>query len=134
MLFAWDVTIPANTLESAPTLETLKLSAGVITNISVKFPAGCHGLVHIRLRHEEAQIYPVPRGEWVTGDGETVPAEYHYDLGKASKELEFVGHSEGTSYAHVVTVRVTVLPAAIATPYQVLTDLVAIFKRMLGLK
>jgi len=134
MLFAFDITIPANTLESAPTLETLKIAAGVITNIAIKFPSGCHGLVKVRIRHEETQIYPIPRGEWVTGDDETVPAEYYYDMGKASKELEFIAISPDTTYDHTITVRITILPLSVVSPLKVMEDLVAILKRILGIK
>lgn len=130
MLFTLEVTIPANTTEAAPSTETLKLAAGVITGISVKFPSGCHGLVGVRLKHEEAQLTPVGRSSWVSGDGETVLSPEYYDLGKSAKELEFVGVSPGTTYPHTITVRVTVLPKEVATVLPLIEVLTRFLQRI----
>jgi len=134
MLFTWNVTVPANTLEIAPKEDILKLSAGVVTHIGVKFPAGCHGMVGVRLLRSEGQILPVPRGEWVTGDDEEAQAVYHIEFRKEVELLKFQGISPGTDYNHTISVRITILPAWIATPYMIFADLVKIFKRMLGLR
>jgi hypothetical protein len=53
LFFAWDVTIPANTLEAAPKTQTLKLTYGVITKVDVKYPAGCNGVVWVRVLRGE---------------------------------------------------------------------------------
>lgn len=134
MLFTWDITVPANTLYSAPITETLKLSAGVITNIGIKFPAGCHGMVGVRLKLTEGQIFPIPRGEWVTGDDEEAESEYHIEFGREMQEVEFEAISPDTDYKHVITVRITVLPSYIAAPYAALGDFIRIMKRLMGLE
>jgi len=133
VFFAWDITISAGTSESSPLTQVLKLTKGVITGVWVKFPAGCRGLVKVRLLRSEFQLVPLSRGEWVTGDNETVPTETYYQLKETPAQLKFVGCSPGTSYAHTLTVRVAVEPPEVATPYSVIGDLVAIFKRLLGL-
>lgn len=108
MFYAWDITITSGTAESSPKTQTLKLTKGVITGILVKFPAGCHGLVKVRLHFHEFQLVPLSRGEWLTGDDEAIPSETYYEMGSPPYELKFVGHSTGTTYAHTVTVRVEV--------------------------
>jgi len=134
LIFTWDITVPANTQDSEPVSDTLKLGAGVITHIGVKFPAGCHGMVGVRLKIQEAQILPVPRGEWVSGDDETVDSDYHIEFTRERQELEFEGISPDTDYNHTISVRITMLPAWVAAPYQILSDLVKIFKRILGVE
>jgi len=134
LIFTWDIIVPANTLESAPASDTLKLSAGVITHIGIKFPAGCHGMVGVRLKIQEAQILPVPRGEWVTGDDETCESDYHIEFTRERQEMEFEGISPDTDYDHTISVRITMLPSWVAAPYMVLVDLVKIFKRLLGIE
>jgi hypothetical protein len=132
LLFTLEVTIPALTTETDPSIETLKLSAGVITSISIKFPAGCHGLVGVRLFHEESQIIPIGRGSWVRGDDETVPSTEYYDLGKGAKELEFVGINEDDTYSHTVIVRVNVLPKEAASLMPLISFIEKLTRRIFG--
>jgi len=110
MFFAWDITVPADTPEDDPLERDLKLTKGVINRIDIKFPAGCHGLVKVRLLRYGSQLIPLSRGEWLTGDGETVPTEVYYEILEEPYMLRFVGCSPGTQYEHTVTVRVSVMP------------------------
>jgi len=133
MFYAWDITVPAGRAESTPLSQTLKLTKGVITGIDVKFPPGCHGLVKVRILHSEFQLVPLSRGEWVTGDGEVVKTDPYFELDTSPYALKFQGCSPTTVYSHVITVRVSLLPVEIATPWQVLRDFTSILKRVMGL-
>jgi len=115
MFFAWDILIPANTLESAPIEQYLRLSKGVITSVSVKFPAGCQGVVKVRFLHAEFQLVPISKGEWVTGDDEEVETETYYELDGIPYALKFIGNSPGTSNSHTLQVRISVQPADVAS-------------------
>jgi hypothetical protein len=132
MFFAWDITISAGTAEATPKEQILKVTKGVITRVDVKFPPGCHGFVKARLLRSEFQLVPLSRGEWVTGDGETVPTEGYYELDEVPAELKFVGCSPGSTYDHVVTVRVSIIPAEIASPWETLSGLVKVLKKLIG--
>jgi len=134
VFYAWDITIPADTSVDKPVEQHLELTKGVVTRVDVKFPAGCHGLVKVRLLRYGSQLIPLSRGEWVTGDDETVQTETYYQMRDEPLALKFVGCSPGTSYAHKVTVRVQMLPEWVAAPWQVLRDFVAIVKRLMGLE
>lgn len=134
MLFTWDIEVPANTLETAPVTETLQLSAGVITRIGIKFPAGCNGMVGVRLRHAESQILPIPRGEWVSGDDEEVESSEHIEFSREKEQLKIQAISPNTDYDHTISVRITMLPAYIALPYLFIIDLVRVLKRLLGIE
>jgi len=132
MFYAWDITIPAGTLEAAPVTQTLKLTKGVITALDVKFPSGCHGLVKARLLRSEFQLIPLSGGQWVTGDDEIVKTEPYYELDEIPSELKFVGCSPNTTYDHVVTVRVAITPTEVASSWRALGGLVDTLKRMIG--
>jgi len=133
VFYAWDIIIPAGTPESAPVERDLRVTRGVLTRVDIKFPAGCHGLVKVRLLRYGSQLVPLSRGEWVTGDGETIPTEGYYEMEDEPLALRFVGCSPRTYYPHKITVRVQLTPEEIATPWQVLRDFVAIFKKLIGL-
>lgn len=114
MLFSWDVEVPANTLETAPVVQELKLTAGTIILISIAFRAGCHNLVRVQILHEESSLVPLNKGVWLTGDDEVVHAWMWYPLAPATNWLKFRAYSTGTSYAHTITVRVSELPPELA--------------------
>lgn len=130
MFYAWDITVTANTLTTSPKEQLLKITKGVITRIDVKFPCGCHGLVKVRILRSEFQLVPLSKGEWITGDDETVPTEGFYKVDTAPAELKFVGCSPGTTYNHTVTVRVQVLPEIVAS-FAPLADVLNKFLRFI---
>ena len=131
MFYAWDITVGASTLESSPKTQELKLTAGVITRVDLKYPAGCKGMVKVRILHSEFQLVPLSRGEWVTGDNETVPTETFFTLSPDQNSLKFVGVSPGTSYPHTITVRVNIEPEEVAS-YWPLTRLFKLFLERIG--
>jgi len=130
MFYAWDIKITAGTKEDTPKTQVLKLTAGVVTRVDVKFPPGCHSLVKVRILHAEFQLVPLSRGEWVTGDGEPVQTEGYYTLPADQNSLKFVGCSPLTRYDHTVTVRVSILPEEAATMGPLTRLLRAFFERI----
>lgn len=130
MFYSWDITIPANTAKADPKTKRLKLSKGVVTGIFIKFPAGCSGMVGVRIYRGESQLVPLNRDGRVTGDDEIVPTEQYYELLRRPYYLKFAGHSEGTIYNHTVTVRVQVLPKEVATFMPLIQLLTKFFKRI----
>ena len=131
MSYAWDITIDPGTEDKDPLEQTLDLHPGIISKIEVKFPAGCHGMVKVRLLFGRFQIVPLSRGEWVTGDDETVSFNTYHEIIKEPVKLFFQGSSPGTTYEHVVTVRITVLPKEIVS-MKPLLDLLTMFLKRLG--
>lgn len=110
MFYCWDITIPANTSKEEPHEQWLKVGNGVVTRVDIKFPAGCHGMVKIRLLQEESQKIPLSEDEWVTGDGETVRAETYIELLDVPYKLKLRACSPDTDYDHIITVRIEVEP------------------------
>jgi hypothetical protein len=123
MFHVWDITIPANTLESEPLKQELPLTAGVINRIDIKFPAGCHGMVKVHILRWTFQLVPLTSGEWITGDDETIPTETYYELLEVPIFLEFQGCSPDTDYEHKVTVRVEINPQLKASDIQIIDKL-----------
>jgi len=128
MLFAWDISITADTKEANPKKQDLKLTSGVITKIEVKYPAGCHGMVKVKLLRWGSPLIPLTRGEWLTGDDEPVSGNYFYPLEEAPYMVKFEGCSPDTTYPHTVTVRITVLPKQVASWLPVIERLTKVLK------
>lgn len=131
MFFAWDILVDAGKKEDDPKKQILKLTKGVITRVDIKFPPGCNGMVKVRLFRYESQLIPLSRDEWVTGDSESVPTEAFYELTEVPTQLKFIGCSPGTTNPHTVTLRVQVLPMAVAT-FAPLVKLMTKFLKLVG--
>lgn len=110
MLFRADINVPANTLESAPVTEILKIAHGIITWISVFFPAGCHKLAHCVILHHEHQIAPSTEKMDLAADEFPIEWNEYYESYQPPYELKIKLWNEDDTYAHKITVRVAVLP------------------------
>lgn len=110
MFFCWDITILSNTPEEDPYEGWLRLPKGIITHVDVKYPAGCHGMVKVRMFKESLQLIPLTEDEWITGDDETVPTDTYAEMLNYPFKLKFIACSPDTIYAHTVTVRIEVHP------------------------
>ena len=130
MLYAWDILVTANTLESAPKEQLLKITSGVIVLVTVSYRAGCQGWVRVRILHEESVLVPLNKDTWLTGDDETVPAPMWFKISATGNILKFRAHSAGTTYPHTITVRVSILPPEVALILEALGWIKGIAQRM----
>ena len=110
MLFTKSFTILTTHTVDAPLVDTIPIAHGIITFVSVYFPSGCHGLVYCKLKHHEHSIFPSDEDMYLMSDGGAVEWNEYYESYQPPYELKFIGWSYGTTYGHVLTVRVAVLP------------------------
>jgi len=110
MFFCWDITIEADTPLDDPDDYWLGLPKGIITHVDIKFPAGCHGMVKVRMFKESLQLVPLSEDEWVTGDDEAVPTDTYCELLDKPYKLKIRVCSPDTEYQHTITVRIEVQP------------------------
>lgn len=109
MLHEYLLTIPANTLATAPVEVTALLSPGRIVRVDVQFPDGCVDLVGVRILRSTHQVWPGnPDGD-IRANGVVVTWPEDYDLADAPYELTLRGYSPGTVYQHKVRVRFAIL-------------------------
>jgi len=132
MFYAWDITIPANTQATTPLERVLKITKGVVVRFGVKFPSGHHSLVKVRLFYLDSQLFPLSRGEWITGDDEAIDVPEYFEIKGAPYTLKFHGCSPGTTYPHLVTVRVVILPKEVASFVPLIELLTKILQRIFG--
>lgn len=129
MLFTKDILVETGNTESNKKVETLKIAHGIITQISVFHPPGCHGIVHCVLLHHEHQIAPSTENMTMTGDG--IPIEWgeYYESYQPPYELKVKLWGVDCGYPHTVTIRVIVLPRKAIIALAVVDAI----KNMLGL-
>lgn len=110
MLFTDKLTLPANTAATSPVDQDLAISRGVISWVSVFFPPGCEGLVHLAVYHRDHRIFPSQESMSLTGDRFPIEWSEYYECYNPPYTLKLRGWNEDDTYQHIVTVRIAILP------------------------
>ncbi len=110
MRLDFDVTIPANTLEIAPTEQLVSLLKGTLTGIELVFKPGCAHLVQIQIFDELLQVAPANRGGAFNGDNDIIRFSMNYPLVDDPFRLLIRGWSDGTLFPHTIIARFDVEP------------------------
>jgi len=117
MFYDFAITVPAGTTEAAPVEQVMKLTYGVIHRVEVQFPIGTQALAHCKIYHEEHQLLPTnPDGDFAS-DGYTIPIDEHYELFTEPYSLKAKCWNDDDTYAHVITIRVGILPQEVLSPW-----------------
>ena len=109
MLFTWNITVQAGTPDTSPKVEKLDLLIGLIKEIRIRFLAGCHGTVKVRLINSGAVIMPSGTNQYVIGDDEEITADMNYALVAGSQFLNFEASSPNATYDHTIAIRINIL-------------------------
>ncbi|MGD0535561.1 MAG: hypothetical protein ABR999_09030 [Methanoregula sp.] len=131
MHFFFDVSIPANTPETAPNVQVLAMTYGEIRHVSIAIPVGHQALAHLQLLYHSFQVYPLSQGQDYHGDNSQIEFDDQFALDEAPYEINAVGWNTDTVYPHSFLVGIEVeLPdgMTISASAKTLADL----KSMIG--
>ena len=104
MYYQKTIDVPANTIESNAVVTRLHMTLGTIERFIVAFPAGCHGLCHVRVNYQGWQILPWTLGESLAWDNYVFDMQHKYPLAVEPYDLRIVTWNEDDSYLHRVFV------------------------------
>lgn len=76
MFDRWEYTIPANTTEANAVKRECKVTRGVLTDLLIYFPPGCHNLARCRIFLGEKAIAPRDESNFIAADGMAIPIRY----------------------------------------------------------
>lgn len=122
--------IPADTSKAALVEQKKKIRTGIITHIEVLMPPGCHKLVYATVSHRLTQLMPFNPDEAVRADTYPVVGDYYWSVTESSPELILRGWSPDTIYDHTVSIRITVLPKAVASMLPLVNVLTKFLQRI----
>lgn len=131
--FEYTRTITHGTTEGTAQDWKLKLAAGILHYVEIKFPAGCVGLVHVRLLHGVHPVIPMNAEDDINGDDEVIPFKEFYPLGANDNVITLQAWNEDDTYDHTISVRIGVLLEEELNPWVLLKDLVKILKTLIGI-
>lgn len=109
MVFNYQIRVPANTLKESPYKKTLPLTKGVIQQLDIFFPPGCSNMVDVAFNRGLHQVYPTNPDGVFTGDGSNITGKDFYYVKNVPYQLEIFAWSPGTSYDHIISVRLWML-------------------------
>lgn len=122
MLYSTEVTVPANTTKADYQSDTLKLTKGVITRISVFFPWGCAGLVYVQVVRRTWQVFPLTRGEWLNGNNRAFNFRSRIELTSEPYELIIRSYNLDDTYQHKPVVSVEMVKGDVPDQFKAFMD------------
>ena len=134
MFYDFEVSIPANTLSTAPITQKLQIAKGVLHYAELTFPAGCKGYVYAKILHHNKQILPTNLKGSFRADNYTIPMREYIKINEPPYTLTLVGWSDGSTYDHNLTLRVGILQEAELNPFLKMPKLFANLFKFLGAK
>ncbi len=105
---------------------------GVLKDVTISFPAGCHGYMHVHIDDELHQIFPTNAEATYSLDNFTLHITDTYVLPDKKRKIYLRGWNEG-AYEHTISVTFTVTPYEEYNPVErVLLKILNILERLFG--
>jgi len=109
MIYSFNISTPANTLEADRVKTVLKLTAGIIHQLDILFPTGCAGLLYVALNHGLHQVWPSNDKEYFHTDGDKISFKEFYELKSDVNTLDVYTYNLDDTYPHAIIIRLGLL-------------------------
>ena len=116
MLYSKQVLLEAGKTEATSTKTYFKVNKGVISNMWITFPAGCAGLVKMRIYHEGHPFVPVNKDNYIRGDNYTFQFPIMFEITEEPMRLTVEAWNEDATYSHTIDVLFLILPKGVVLP------------------
>jgi len=116
MLYSKQIEFLAGKTEATATRKSFKVNKGVISDVWITFPAGCAGLVKLRIYHEGHPFLPVNQDNYLRGDNYTFRFPVMFEILEEPMILTVEGWNEDATYNHTVDILFLILPKALVLP------------------
>lgn len=110
MYYDFKIVTPAKTFENDKLFTRMKMALGEIVQVSILFPSGCIGLVHVQIFHEGHQLYPANVGEDFSTNNEVINFIEAYKIETPPAELIALTWNLDDIYKHITRVRFNLMP------------------------
>lgn len=116
MLYSKQITLSAGATEATATKTYFKVNKGVISNMWITFPAGCAGLVKMRIYSEGHPFVPVNQDNYIRGDNYTFQFPIMFEILDEPMTLTVEAWNEDATYSHTIDILFLILPKAVVLP------------------
>lgn len=132
--YSFEITIPANTPETTPTVKEIEIEGEILHEIAITVPTGHAGLARLAIFYGIEQLWPTNKGAWFRGDGMEIEWREYWELPNKITKLILKGWNEDEVYEHTFIVKIGVLPKFYVFPEYVVLEFVTLLKTLLGLE
>lgn len=109
MIYTRALTLPAKTNGRVITSIEQMVVPGIVKQLWLTFPAGCAGLVGVRLKYQESVILPTNIDEWFVADNITFDFVQNLELDDAPYRFYFEGYNDDCVYQHTIYFRLSII-------------------------
>ncbi len=102
MIFVKALTIPAGTAIIDAIESAIACTPGKVIEVEITFPAGCVGLVGVKVKDWEHVIWPSNPESWFIADGYTITWNEDYNLLGSPHILKVVGYNLDDTFPHTI--------------------------------
>jgi hypothetical protein len=129
MIYVFDITTPANTAKTNKKKTVMELERGTTYRISILFPPGPSGLLHLFITDALHHVWPTnPEADFAT-DGETINFEDEYPILEQPYELYAYTWNLDDTYEHTLRIRIGIKSAELEEAQEILEPSALIFPR-----
>ena len=116
MLYSKQIKLSSGATEATATKTYFKVNKGVISTIWIVFPAGCAGLVKLRIYHEGHPFLPVNQNNYIRGNDYTFVFPVMYEITEEPMILTVEAWNEDGNYDHTIDILFLILPKSVVLP------------------
>lgn len=106
MLFSKTLVIPAATSAESPLSDSIKVAAGTIRALMVRFRYGSAYLCGVRLLHGSHALLPRNLGEWLPSSAYPYQTIEEYTISSDLTEITILAYNEDVAFEHRVWIGV----------------------------
>ena len=128
MLHSKHITLAANKTEAQATRTRFKVNIGVIYRVWLTFPAGCSGLVNVRMYHQGHPFLPVDKYAYIVGDNYTFVYPVFFEILTQPEEIIIEAWNTDDTYNHTVHVQFLIIPKEWVLPIGAYEGIIAALK------
>ena len=130
MLHSKHITIPSGQTEAEPIWTRFKVNQGVFYRVWVVFPAGCAGLVKLRIFHEGHPILPVEADAYLRGDNYVFEIPLFFEIFGAPQLISIQAWNEDDVYEHTIDVMFLIIPRTWILPGGITGGLIQLMRNL----
>lgn len=116
MIYRFSISTDASTSESSAKETTLLIERGIIHQLDIFFPPGPSGLLHLQIFQSLHQLFPYNTGASFAAAGVNISFPEFIPIEQAPFTLTAKTWNDDDTNAHVVIIRMGILPRQIVAP------------------
>jgi hypothetical protein len=116
MIYTASIETTFSTSEANAKVTEIKVTDGVIHEVSVYFPSGCAGLVYCQIFEGGHQFVPSTEGQFLRGDGILIDSKEFYEIDTAPRWITVKTWNLDDTYNHTIEIMIKQLPKYVLLP------------------